>query len=119
MRWKEQSYADCTWEKESIIKSNQKLEEFRSINKMPNKDVREGLENQSGYHIELLTFYKKYPDILFNPLTSINRYKKTQNVVMAENVLYKLGRKHDHPKEYKGKDVLVFKDYKLLKDFQN
>lgn len=43
VKWKEMSYAECTWERQSYFKSADKIEEFNNINKMPNKELREGL----------------------------------------------------------------------------
>ena len=40
VKWKELSYAESTWERESMFKHPEKVEEFMAINKMPNKDTR-------------------------------------------------------------------------------
>ncbi len=50
----------------------------------------------------------------------LNSYiKKPFKFEMDEQKLYLFKKKIDTPKEYKGKDVITFKNYKLLKDFQN
>ena len=40
VKWNEMSYAESTWERQSFFKNQEKIEEFNSINKMPNKELR-------------------------------------------------------------------------------
>jgi chromodomain-helicase-DNA-binding protein 7 len=63
----------------------------------------------------LLKFYSKNKELLDK-----GKIKKTVNIESGEERLYLLKKKYEKPaKEYKGKDVITFKNYKLLKDFQN
>lgn len=60
----------------------------------------------------------KYSETISKSMLNAN-IKKPFNVEMDQQKLYLYKKKIDKPKEYKGKDVITFKNYKLLKDFQN
>lgn len=40
VKWKDMSYGDATWESERVFNGPEKIEEFKTLNKIPVKEIR-------------------------------------------------------------------------------
>ena len=110
VKWKNLSYVDSTWELESIISNPQKINDFRFFNRALDKESRQALINQVNRH-------KTFMEILNNPKKKAKCSSSFINDLKNKLYFYDVAL-HREPIQYTFKNQPIFKDQKLLRDYQ-
>ena len=110
VKWKNLSYLDSTWEQESIIANPQKINDFRFFNRALDKESRQAMLNQVHRH-------KTYLDILNNPKKKAKCSASFLNDLKNKLYFYDVAQTRD-PIQYTFKNQPIFKDQKMLRDYQ-
>ena len=110
VKWKNLSYTDSTWELESIIANPAKINDFRFFNRALDKESRQALLNQVNRH-------KTYMEILNNPKKKAKCSSSFINDLKNKLYFYDVAM-YREPIQYTFKNQPIFKDQKLLRDYQ-
>lgn len=108
IKWCELDYDEVTWEKESELKNySDKIKNFKLYSKVPPKKIRDKIEENKKYHHTIL-------EAMFvrNPSQELS-----DRIQKCRRNLYLLTSKKNF-KQYGGEDIPIYKDYKMLKQFQ-
>ena len=107
VKWKNLSYTEATWEKESNIANTSKLLEFRMFNRSLDKDTRILMQQQSVRHRALLDW----------ELGIKKRKLSHQAIHDMKSMLYFYGAKRE-VHQYVPSTQPIFKERRLLRDYQ-
>jgi len=110
VKWKNLSYLDSTWEQESVIANPQKINDFRFFNRALDKESRQAMLNQVHRH-------KTYLDILNNPKKKAKCSASFLTDLKNKLYFYDVSA-HREPIQYTFKNQPIFKDQKMLRDYQ-
>jgi len=110
VKWKNLSYTEASWEHESLIANPQKINDFRFFNRALDKESRQSMINQVNRH-------KTYFEILNNPKKKSKCSPAFINDIRNKLYYYDVGL-HREPTQYTFKNQPIFKDQKLLRDYQ-
>ncbi|KAM3144240.1 hypothetical protein pb186bvf_003702 [Paramecium bursaria] len=107
IKWKHLSYLESTWEPESLLDCQQKIQEFKTFNRCLDKDTRNHMIGQNQKHLTLVEFEQGL------------RKKKlsAQQVQELRNQLYYMNQQKEIH-EYTPLTQTIYKDRKLLRDYQ-
>lgn len=110
VKWKNLSYIDATWERESVIEAPDKINDFRFFNRALDKESRQAMINQVNRH-------KTYMEILNNPKKKAKCSNAFINDLRNKLYCYDVSL-HREPIQYTFKNQPIFKDQKMLRDYQ-
>ena len=110
VKWKNLSYTDSTWEQESVLACPSKVNDFRFFNRALDKESRQAMINQ-------VTRHKTYMEILNNPKKKAKCTNAFINDIKNKLYFYDISL-YREPIQYTFKNQPIFKDQKLLRDYQ-
>jgi hypothetical protein len=115
VKWKNLSYTQATWELESSIASangHNKIADFRSFNRALDKEARMSMLNHNERHKTLV-------DIEINPRKKARLGNTTINEMRSKLYFMDVkSRKHQNIPQYTPEAPPIYREYKLLRDYQ-
>jgi len=110
VKWKNLSYLEATWEKESQISNISKISEYRMCNRALDKESRMSLISQVKRHKTLV-------DIMNNPKKRLKMSSAFINELNNRLYLLDIGTTKK-PMQYTPKTQPIYKGRRLLRDYQ-